>query len=128
MQPKILASNRKLHCAMRETIAKARPDADGGRPKAAPALARLVHLAGAVRLGRIRVGLPREGSLIWFVVKLPQIDRPVPTYTDVDVRRSWCRDPLACPYRLEALELVEDSEPGSGEGFCVHPERPYHYD
>ena len=25
MQPKILASNRKLHCAMRETIAKARP-------------------------------------------------------------------------------------------------------
>ena len=39
--------------------------------------------------------------------KLLRIDRTVPVYTDVDVHRGWCRDPFACPYRLETLKFVE---------------------
>ena len=39
-------------------------------------------------------------------VKSFRIDCTVTVYTDVDVYRGWCRDPLASPFNLEALQLV----------------------
>ena len=45
-------------------------------------------------------------------VKLLRIDHPVTVYIGVDVDSGWCRDPFACPYRLEALQFVEGSKDG----------------
>jgi len=49
-------------------------------------------------------------------VKLLRIDRTVPVYSDVDVRRGWWRGPsLASSHSLEALQLVEGLRQGSEE-------------
>jgi hypothetical protein len=40
-------------------------------------------------------------------VKLLRIERTVPVYSDVDVHRGWCQNPLACPHRLEPLQFME---------------------
>lgn|GEM_PF-6618882 len=80
-----------------------------------------------------------RGVVNWVCfVKLLRIDRCVLSYADVDIHDRGRRDPLAGPYRLEPLQLMKGSRPGSGQRgfmspqickcFRVHSERPCRYD
>lgn len=72
-------------------------------------------------------------------VKLSRLTAgPVLSYIEVDVRHGWCRNVMATPLGLEAVELVQGSRHGPEQRGFMSPEiceglredfeRPCHYD